>query len=118
MRGDAVARIDKVDLAVIASLVRGDELLHDSIRCHAFAEEAQTFCPVKRINKRLSCNGSDPGADERHPGASRKELRCNGNAETAVALSWAMIDQVMCARREASGIIRAQTSYQTHEITT
>src|SRR5689334_23218173 len=38
-----------------------------------------------------------------------------------VALSWAMMDQVMCALRGITfprGIARAQTSYQTYEITT
>ena len=81
--GYAAARVDNVNLAVVAPIVAGDELIDDRIRRLAVAQEPQALGAIKRIDKRLRCNRSDTGGDERHPGAGGKKFCCDCNAETA-----------------------------------
>src|SRR5262249_14182611 len=82
----AAARVQDVDLTVVAPVVAGNEFVDDRIRRLALAQKPQTFGTVKRINKRLRSDRADACCDEWHPGTGCKKLRCNGNAETAGGL--------------------------------
>ena len=79
----AAARIQDVNLTVVAPVVVGDERLHDRIRSHAFAQIPQALGAVKRIDERLRRDGADACGNERHAGTGCKKLCGDGNAEAA-----------------------------------